>query len=152
MSWLLLLACLSFAQLGGEPLPAPPPMPKAEAEPAETPPPTPVAESIALALGTTVWAEVKVSTEGPVMDLTRLSLSGYYKRELIQLVLMCAKAKKPLKEAVERRAKGAALAEIASGWGLDPGEMYDAALAVEELVDRHYLPRFPERTLRRERP
>jgi len=152
MSLLLLLASLSLAQLGGEPLPAPPPLTGGNEETREAPPPTPAAEAITLALGATVWAEVKVSTEGPVMDLTRLSLSGYYKRELIELVLISAQAKKPLKDAVEKRAKGASLRQVAEGWGLDYDSLYDAALAVEELVDRLYLPRFPERTLRRERP
>lgn len=148
----LLLAAPAFAQLDPEPLPAPPPLPKTEdAAPAPFQP-APVAQALELALGATVWARVQVSTMGPVVDLTRLSDAGYYKRELIVVVLICAEKGKPLKEAVQRRDKGASLRELAAGYGVDYDRVFDAALAVEELVDEHYLPRFPERHKRRESP
>lgn len=152
MNPLLLLAALSFAQLAGDPLPPPPPMPQAEKEKPEAPKPTPAAQAIALAIGAATWAEVKVSTEGPVMELTRLNLAGYYKLELIQLVLLSAQGKKTFKEAVEKRGKGASLRDISKDWGVDYDKLYESALAVEEFVDAQYLPRFPEGSLRRERP
>lgn len=113
--------------------------------------PTPVAQALDLAFGATFFAQVRVSTSGPVIDLSRLSHEGFYKLELIELLLMSAKAKRPLQEAVLRRRKGDSLSAIAGAYGLDYDRLYDAALAVEERVDRDYLPRFPQRRPRRDR-
>lgn len=152
MNLLLMMASLSLAQFAGDPLPPPPPLPPAVSEKPEAPGPAPIAEAIALAVGATTWAEVKISTEGPVMELTRLNLAGYYKLELIQLVLLSARGKKTFKEAVEKRGKGASLRAMSEEWGVDYDKLYESSLAVEEIVDSQYLPRFPERSLRRERP
>ena len=113
--------------------------------------PEPVAQALDLAFGATVWAQVRISTMGPVVDLTRLVRSGLYKLELIDLVLICAESGRPLQKAVEKRRKGAALAAIAKDYGLDYDRVHEAALAVEETVDREYLPRFPEKIPRRKR-
>jgi hypothetical protein len=146
------MTALTFAQLAGEPLPSSPPLLRVEKEKPEVPKPTAAARAIALAIGATTWAEVKISTDGPVTELTRLNLAGYYKLELIQLVLLSAQGKKTFKEAVEKRGKGASLRSLSQEWGVDYDKLYESSLAVEEIVDAQYLPRFPERSLRRERP
>jgi len=117
----------------------------------ERPEPEPLAQALDLAFGATVWARVKISTAGPVSDLTKLVAGGFYKLELIELVLICAETGRPLQKAVAKRRKGAKLAAIARDYGLDYDRIYESALAVQEVVDREYLPRFPERQRRRGR-
>ncbi|MBI5631187.1 MAG: hypothetical protein HY921_09930 [Elusimicrobia bacterium] len=104
----------------------------------------PLALALDMAFGPAVWAEVKISTTGPVAELSGLVKEGYYKLEIIQLVLMSVQARRPLKEAVKKRSDGAKLSDIAAGYKLDYDKLYDSALAVEALVDKEYLPRFPE--------
>lgn len=157
-SALLLLACLSgaFAQ---EIPPAKAPPPAAQEEPATVfskeykaiEEPTPLAQALELAFGATFFAEVKISTANPVRELSRLNNSGFYKLELIELLLMSAKAKQPLDKAVSLRKKGETLSAIAVSYGLIYDDINEAALAVQEIVDRDYLPRFPERRPRRDR-
>jgi hypothetical protein len=113
--------------------------------------PEPVAQALDLAFGATVWAQVRISTMGPVVDLTRLVRAGFYKLELIDLVLICAESGRPLQKAAQMRRKGASLSAIAKDYGLDYDRVHEAALAVEETVDREYLPRFPEKIPRRKR-
>jgi hypothetical protein len=116
---------------------------------AERTDPEPLAQALDLAFGTSTWARVQISTAGPVADLSALVRGGFYKLELIELTLMSAQAGRPLRKAVERRRKGAKLSSIAKDYGLDYARVYDSALALQELVDREYLPRFPEKHPRR---
>ncbi|MBI4375630.1 MAG: hypothetical protein HY549_04180 [Elusimicrobia bacterium] len=127
-------------------LPAPEPSPAKKRKGKDNPP---LALALDLAFGPTVWAQVQISTAGPVVELSKLVKEGYYKLELIQLILMSSQSKRPLKELLEKRRKGAKLAEIAWDLGLDYEKLYGSALAVQELVDKEYLPRFPETRLRR---
>lgn len=111
----------------------------------------PLALALDLAFGTTIWTQVKISSAGPVVELTQLVKEGYYKLEIIQLVLISSRADSPLKDVLEKRKKGAKLARIAADYKLDYDKVYESALAIEEIVDREYLPRFPERRLKRDR-
>ena len=111
----------------------------------------PVALAVEKAFGPAFWAEVKLSTSGPVADMTRLSRQGFYKVELIELVLLSARSLRPLKTLAEKRRKGASLSELALSHRQDPERLHGTALAVAEIVDRDYLPRWPERRLRYER-
>ena len=110
-----------------------------------------MAQALDLAFGATVWAQVKISTNGQVVDLSRLARAGFYKLELIDMVLICAEAGRPLQKAAQMRRRGMTLAAIAKEYGLDYDRVHEAALAVEEVVDREYLPRFPEKIPRRKR-
>lgn len=118
-------------------------------KPKEDPPP--IALALDLTFSATFWNEVQVSTMGAVADLTELSRAGCYKLEIIQLVLMSRQGHQPLAKTFEKRRKGAALESIAAGYGLDYDKLYESALAVQEIVDRDYLPRFPEKRPRKER-
>ncbi len=113
--------------------------------------PQAIAQAIAMAFSSATWTAIKISTSGAVIDLSRLAREGYYKRELITLVVTAARAKKPLQELVAERRKGASLERIAQSRGLDYDQVYDSALAIEEIVDKEYLPRFPQRGPRRAR-
>lgn len=133
MRVLLLLAALGLAAV----------CPARAAEPLDGA--APLAKAIEKAFGPDAWAEVKVSTNGPAADLTRLVKEGFYKREMIELILMSSRSGKPLKDLAKKRKKGETLTAIAAGCRLDHDRVYGAALAVEEIVDRDYLPRFPEK-------
>lgn len=109
----------------------------------------PLALALDLALGTSVWAEVQLSSAGPVLEVTGLVREGFYKREIIELILLSAKARRPLKQTVEKRRKGDKLSKIALDYGEDFDQLEGAALAVEELVDREYLPRLRERQFKK---
>lgn len=111
------------------------------------PEPAPLALALDLAFGATVWQEVRISTHGPVGDLTKLVRDGHYKLELIELILMSARGHRALRDTVKKRGEGARLSRIAADYGLDYDEVHESALAIEELVDREYLPRFRERPL-----
>ena len=113
--------------------------------------PPPLALALNLAFSATFWNEVQVSTMGAVSDLGDLIGAGYYKLEIIQLVLMSREGRRPLKETVEKRRKGARLEALAAEYRLEYDKLYESALAVEEIVDRQYLPRLPEKRRRRER-
>lgn len=115
------------------------------------PPPrvAPVALALDLALGPTIWARVEVSTSGQVVDITRLVGQGFYKLEIIQLVLISAEAKVPLKKTVERRKKGAKLSEIAAEYKIEYAPLYERALGVQEILDSEYLPRLYRKKARK---
>lgn len=111
--------------------------------------PAPVALALDLALGATIWQRVEVSTSGPIVDITRLVRQGFYKLEIIQLILMSAEAGKPLKKAVERRREGAKLSEIAAEYKIEYEPLYERALAVQEIIDKEYLPRLYRKRARK---
>lgn len=94
--------------------------------------------------GPEVWAAVEISTAGPAADLAQLSREGFYKLEMIQLVMIAAESRRPLSRILEKRRKEEKLSQIASGLGLDYDKLYDESLAVQEIVEREYLPRFEE--------
>lgn len=111
--------------------------------------PTAIAQAVTLAFGATVWADVKISTMGSVVDLSRLNHDGFYKLELIQLVLLSAEGGQTLAQTVAKRRKGERLSHIAFDYNLDYDRLYEQALAVQDFVDELYLPRFPEKRLRK---
>lgn len=126
----------------------------AEAQPAaskERDEPTPIGQALTLTFGATFFAQVNISTNGPVIDLSRLNREGFYKLELIELLLTSARSRKPLQELAARRRKGEALRSLAVSSGVDYDALYESALAIQEIVDRDYLPRFPERLARKEK-
>ena len=102
----------------------------------------PTALALDMAFGEGVWSKVHTSTSGAVVDLSRLVRQGFYKLELIQVVMISLEAKVPLREVAAKRKKGAELAELAKEYKLDHDRLYEAALAMEEIVDREYWPRF----------
>ena len=55
----------------------------------------------------------------------------------MSLLLPSARARKPLRS-------------LAVSSGVDYDALYESALAIQEIVDRDYLPRFPERPARKE--
>lgn len=109
----------------------------------------PLALALNLAFGATVWAEVRISTDGPLVEMSRLVRQGYYKLELIELILMASQGRTTLKKTLEKRKKGASLAAIAADYHLDYDRIYESSLAVQEVVDQEYLPRFPEKRRRK---
>ncbi|MBI3551353.1 MAG: hypothetical protein HY077_02440 [Elusimicrobia bacterium] len=111
----------------------------------------PVALALNLVFSTTYWQQVEVSTSGPVGDVSALVRQGYYKLEIIELVMMSHDGRQPLAKTVEKRKKGADLADIAADYHLAWVPLEQSALAVEDIVDKQYLPLFPEKRRRKER-
>ena len=155
MRLLLLVASLAFAQIEPKPESTPVKAALPEAVFSETlaprDEPRPMAQAISLAFGATFFVEVRISTMGAVTDLSRLAADGFYKRELITLLLIAGKGKAPLADLAARRRKGEPLRKLAEASGLDFDAVYESALAVEKDVDRRYLKLFPERRPRRGR-
>ncbi len=112
----------------------------------------PLAESLERVFGPDLWAKVEASTAGAAGDVTELLRQGFYKSEVIQLVMLSAEAGRSLRSTVERRLKGASLARIALDYGIAYDAFFERALVVEGIVDRDYMPRFPERRARRRAP
>lgn len=102
----------------------------------------PVAAALDRVFGPEAWTAVQISTAGPAAEMAQLSRDGYYKRELIELVLIAAAARRPLSSVLEKRRKEEPLSLIAGGFGLDYESLHEEALAVEEIMDREYLPRY----------
>ena len=113
--------------------------------------PPPLALALELTFSATFWNEVHISTMGAVADVADLVRAGCYKLEVIQLVLMSQQGHQPLKKTFEKRKKGAELESLAAEYRLDYGRLYEQALAIQEIVDKRYLPRFPEKRPRKER-
>jgi hypothetical protein len=108
-----------------------------------------VAAAVENAFGPEFWTKVSVSSAGPAADLGRMAREGCYKLEIIQLLLLAVESGKGLKDVLAKRKEGGKLPALAKGYGLDYDRLYEEALAVEEIVDRDYLPRYPERRARR---
>lgn len=117
----------------------------------DEPPPAPLALALNLAFGDTFWNQVQVSTMGPVNDVSLLVREGYYKLEIIQMIMISQKGRQPLRKTVEKRRKGEALSRIAAQANIDYDDLYESALAIQDLVDKQYLPRFPDKPPRKER-
>lgn len=109
----------------------------------------PIALALDMAFGPTVWTQVQLSTAGPVVEMSKLVREGYYKLELIELILMSAQAGQPLKKTLEKRKKGEKLSQIALDYRLDYDKVYESALIVQGLIDKEYLPRIHGRQVKR---
>jgi hypothetical protein len=107
--------------------------------------PQAVAQAVEMAFSSATWTAVKISTMGAVVDLSRLVREGFYKREVITLVVTAARANRPLSELADQRRKKKTLAQIAHGYHLDYDGIYETALSIEKIVDEQYLKRFPQR-------
>src|SRR5947208_3436192 len=103
----LVSAVPSFAQMNSKSAQSPLVDPPAkESKPKQKGEAAPLAQALDLAFGATTWGQIKISTAGPAVEVTRLVREGYYKLEIIQLVLMSAQGRKTFAETVEKRKKG----------------------------------------------
>lgn len=88
---------------------------------------TPLALAVSLAFDTTTWARVGVSTSAPSVEMSRMLRGGYYRLEIVQLVLMASESGKRLELLTARRDKGESLREIAKGLSIDYDRLYGRA-------------------------
>ncbi|MBI4425918.1 MAG: hypothetical protein HY554_19465 [Elusimicrobia bacterium] len=105
----------------------------------QLPPAIPLALATSLAFDTTTWAGLHVSSV-PAHDLTRLIRRGYGKLELLEAVLIAAKAGVALTEVTEPHDKGKSLREVAKDRGLDFDPLYEEALRVDQRLVDELLP------------
>ena len=99
----------------------------------------PLGLATSLVFDTTTWVAVGAST-APVQELSDLLRRGYYKFELIELVLVAQRGSTPLKELVKARDKGKALRELAVERSVDFDAVYEDALALDARLTGRILP------------
>jgi hypothetical protein len=97
----------------------------------------PYAQAIEMALSSSTWAAVKLST-APALELTQLMNRGYYRLELIELTLLAERANVPFGQVVKQRDKGKSLVELADQYRLDESELYTRALALRRRADAFF--------------
>lgn len=95
----------------------------------------PMPQALVLAFGPQALASVGLST-APARDLTHLAYRGFYKLELIQLILMSRGSAKPFKEIVKTREEGKSLEAMAGSLKLDYAGLYEEALGIDAEVER----------------
>jgi len=95
--------------------------------------PTPVGLAASLAFDATTWAAVEVSTTA-AKELSTLLRRGYYRLEVLQVVLMARKAGVSLRAVVAARDKGESLRQIAKGKDLDYDALYEESLVLDSKV------------------
>ena len=103
------------------------------------PPVHPVALAASLAFDPETWARVHVSSV-PARDLSALLRRGYYKLELLQLVLLAKGAGAKLEEIAAEHDKGSTLRQIAAARKLDFDSLYEEALRIDARVVDALLP------------
>lgn len=99
----------------------------------------PLAMATSLAFDATTWAQIKLSS-APAQALTAMFYKGYYKLELIQLILLAKRSGGTLSDLVLEREKGAKLRDMAKRLGLDYDGLYDRALNLDREVEERLLP------------
>ncbi len=104
----------------------------------------PIAMALEDLFGERLWESVEISTNGPAFDISHVMRRGYYKLEVIQLILMSVEAELTLAHAFKRREKGVPLSELAGSLGLDFEDIYEKSLAVQKRLDEEFLPWYRE--------
>ena len=95
---------------------------------------TPLALALSLSYDATTWAQVGVSTAAPAGELSRLVARGFYKLELIEMILIAKGAGKTLFYLSTRRDKGESLRKIAESYSLEFDALYDQSVRDDRLV------------------
>lgn len=107
----------------------------------EKPSVLPLALAASLVWDATTWTRLELSTStAPAEELTSLIQKGYYRLELLQIVLIAEKAGKPLSSVTELREKGKGLRELASSLGADFDSIYDRSLELDRRIEADILP------------
>lgn len=99
----------------------------------------PLALAASLAFDATAWTRIGVSTS-PARDLTRLLGKGFYRLELLQVLLMAHKSGTALQALAAEREKGERLRDMAGRLRLDYDALYDESLAFKRDVEGRLLP------------
>jgi len=95
---------------------------------------TPLALALSLSYDSTTWAQVGVSTAAPAAELARFVVRGFYKLELIEMILIAKRSGKTLSYLSTRRDKGETLRKIAESFSLDFDGLYDQSVQDDRLV------------------
>ncbi|MEE8425185.1 MAG: hypothetical protein V3S11_05125 [Elusimicrobiota bacterium] len=98
---------------------------------------TPMALAITLVFDSSTWSAIGVSTAAPVGEIASLLGAGYYRLELLQLILMADRSGKHISLLTADRVKEKkSLRDIAKELGLEYDSLYDEAVARSREVDR----------------
>lgn len=101
--------------------------------------PFPYAIALEMEFSSATWLTLDLAS-APAKEMTALMVRGYYKLELVELVLTAEKARVPFKEVFKKREKGATLKAIAAGYGLDADQVYDEAAVRRRHLESELLP------------
>jgi hypothetical protein len=96
----------------------------------------PFASVLADAFPPADWAALKVSTSTTKEDLSKLLRGGFYRLELVTLVLTAKRAGEPLSKLVQKRQDGDTLRSIAEGCKIGYDALFDDASSLKLLLDR----------------
>ncbi len=111
-----------------------------ETKPEKKPAVHPYAGALALYFSSATWASIQVSTSAPEKDITVYLYAGYYRQEIIQLIILAEKTGRPLKELAKEREKGGSLSAMAKKAGLDFNEFFEKSLEIRNKIDTQFLP------------
>ena len=101
----------------------------------EKPKVLPFVEALLQTMSPEELISLSVSTSSVKEDWSRLMLRGVYKQEMLQLILLAQKAKKPLKDVLKQRAKKQELSKMAGGFGLSYDAIYEESLGWRKKID-----------------
>lgn len=98
---------------------------------------TPMSLAITLVFDSNTWSKIGVSTSAPVGEIASLLGAGYYRLELLQLILMADRSGKHISLLTADRAKEKkSLRQMAKEFGLEYDSLYDEAVSLSRKVDR----------------
>jgi hypothetical protein len=95
---------------------------------------SPLALALSLCYDATTWTRIGVSTASPAADLTSLALRGYYKLELVEMILLAVQSGKTLAYLTVRREKGETLRGLAESLSVGFDALEEQALKDDRLV------------------
>ncbi len=100
---------------------------------------TPLGLALSLSFDATTWAAIEVSS-APARVLSEMLRQGYYKLELLQMVLMARRGAGTFKQVQQERGKGRRLREIAESKQVDFDAVYEESLALDARLTARLLP------------
>lgn len=98
---------------------------------------TPMSLAITLVFDLKTWSAVGVSTSAPAGEISSMLGDGYYRLELLQLILMAERSGKHISLLTAERTKSKkSLRDMAQELGLEYDSLYDEAVSRSREVDR----------------
>ncbi len=98
---------------------------------------TPMSLAITLVFDLKTWSAIGVSTSAPAGEISSMLGDGYYRLELLQLILMAERSGKHISLLTAERTKSKkSLRDLAKELGLEYDSLYDEAVSRSREVDR----------------
>lgn len=101
----------------------------------------PFARALTLYFNSLTWTQIGISTASPAKELTDFMYHGYYRQEIIQLILMSKESGKSFKEFARERKKEKRFEEIAGKAKIDFSDIVERSIEIRKIIDAKFLPR-----------